>query len=144
MLESSAVVSYADYMAIDLQEYKELYLQTSQDLLEDIKSCLNSFDEEIGNSVLIDTAHRSAHSLKSQSLVMGYTQIGLAAKILEKLFKNAKDATITLDANLLRVAQALLEDMQLSLTKIKENQGELSLTAAINELENNTTITLFD
>lgn len=131
-------------MSIDLQEYKKLYLQTSQDLLHDIASCVQSLEEDFSNMIMIDTAHRSAHSFKSQSLVMGYTQTGLAGKILEKLFKNAKEKTIELNDEILTSIRELLNSMQQSLDSIQDNHGEGNLSQAIQKLEANTTIKLLD
>lgn len=75
---------------------------------------------------------------------MGYTQTGLAGKIIEKLFKNVKEGSISLNHELLSIIQELLDSMQHSLDLIKENHGEGNLAAAIQKLETHTTIKLID
>ncbi len=122
-------------MAIDLHEYKTLYLKTSQDLVELLLKSLNSLSDTLTNSELIDEAHRAAHSLKSQSLVMGYMQIGFASHALEILFSKTKQQEYTLSRELLKEMRALVSAISQSLEEIKSQRNELKMTKNIETLE---------
>ncbi len=118
-------------MTIDLHEYKQLYLQTSQELLDSIVIGLNDLKNDLNNSASCTEIHRSAHSLKSQSLVMGYIQIGLAGKALEQFFLSAKEKKIVINTQHISRISTLIQEMAESLKAIKEGHGEKDLTEHI-------------
>lgn len=129
-------------MALDLQEYKKLYLHTSQELLTKIQQGVSDLKKNPQNTDTLSEIHRAAHSLKSQSLVMGYTQLGLAGRILEALFLNVKEAKITLTDELMEIVEQSMTAMSASLADIREGHGELNLSSHISAIENNTEIKL--
>jgi len=129
-------------MALDLQEYKKLYLETSQELLTKIQQGVADLRENPQNMDILSEVHRAAHSLKSQSLVMGYTQLGLAGRILEALFLNIKETKITLSDELMEIVEQSLTAMSASLTDIRQGHGEHNLSSYISNIENNTEIKL--
>lgn len=59
----------------DLSSFNTLYIQTAKENVQNLKSGLENGDLEL--------AHRSAHTLKSKSILMGYSEIGNLAKIIE-------------------------------------------------------------
>jgi len=128
-------------MPIDLQEYKELYLQTSAKLLVEIRSDLAAYRED---PTVITTLHRNAHSLKSQSLVMGYTQIGLASKILESSFKHVKEGNLTLTHDLQKLIENTLTTIQRSLADTSGDSSEATLAECIKQIEAATEMRLLD
>ncbi len=129
-------------MAIDLHEYKKLYLQTSQELLKKIQDGVSALKENPTDMNTLSEVHRAAHSLKSQSLVMGYTQIGLAGRILEALFLNIKDGKIEQNSELTTLVESALTAISTSLAGIREGHGEKNLSSHISAIENNTEISL--
>ncbi len=58
-----------------LASFKTLYITTAKENAQSIKNGLENGDVEL--------AYRSAHTLKSKSMLMGYTEIGNLAKIIE-------------------------------------------------------------
>lgn len=130
-------------MPVDLNEYKQLFLQTASSKLSAMIQLINAIEV---NQDMQDRAdfYRLAHSLKSQSLVMGYTQLGLAAKILEALFRAVRKNQIQLDANLILIVKQTLQAMRQSLQSIRHQQGELSLSKEVQSLEEHTKIKLLD
>lgn len=129
-------------MAIDLHEYKKLYLQTSQELLSRIQNGVSTLKENPTDMNTLSEVHRAAHSLKSQSLVMGYTQLGLAGRILESLFLNIKEGKVNLHTELTPIVEDALKAMSTSLTGIRDGHGEQNLSAHISAIENSTEISL--
>lgn len=74
----------------DLARFKDLYFETAKEqikiLNENLTHYTNTDDKEIVNKIFI-----AAHSLKGQSLMMGYEKVGLAAKLIEKIFRDIKE-----------------------------------------------------
>ncbi len=129
-------------MAIDLHEYKKLYLQTSQELLSTIQKGLESLNADPHDKNTLAEVHRAAHSLKSQSLVMGYAQLGLCGRVLEALFLGMKEGSIDPDAELSGILNETLDAMDTSLANVRDGQGELDLSSHISKIENQTGITV--
>lgn len=77
----------------ELAQFKSLYIQTAKDHIGVLKSSLAQFavneEKEIVNSIFI-----AAHSLKSQSLMMGYQKVGRASQLIEQTFRNLKEGII--------------------------------------------------
>ncbi|QQS44556.1 Hpt domain-containing protein [Candidatus Roizmanbacteria bacterium] len=129
-------------MAIDLHEYKKLYLQTSQELLSTIKNGLIAMNTNPGDKNVLAEVHRAAHSFKSQSLVMGYAQLGLCGRVLEALFLGMKEGSIDPNAELSGIVNETLEAMDTSLANVRNGQGELDLSSHISKIENQAGITV--
>jgi DNA phosphorothioation-dependent restriction protein DptG len=74
----------------ELAQFKSLYIQTAKEHISILKSNLEKFatseEKEIVENIFI-----AAHSLKSQSLMMGYQKVGRAAQLIEKTFRNLKE-----------------------------------------------------
>lgn len=69
----------------DLKSYTALYLNNAQEQVRLIRSFINQKDVDI------KTAHRVCHTLKGQSIFMGFDKIGHKAFELEKYYKNLLD-----------------------------------------------------
>lgn len=134
-LVTSTKLPYTDSMAIDLHAYLELYLKTSYDLLSEILNSIRRLAQDHENPELLSQTHRNAHSLKSQSLVMGYRQIGRASQVLETIFYHAKSHPEVLSQGLMDDIQRLLDHLEKALTAIGGNHGEPDLSPIINRLE---------
>ena len=130
-------------MPIDLNEYKQLYLKTASDKLSEMTDLLSAVEQRHDPKAQADF-HRLAHSIKSQSLVMGYYQLGLAGKILEALFRAVQKDQIKLDTNIFEIIKKTLNAMNQSLISIQSQQGELNLSHEIQSLEEHTKIRLLD
>ncbi len=124
---------YTESMAIDLHAYKELYLKTARDLLTRSQELMKKTAE----GTHLDDLHRTFHSLKSQSLVMGYMNIGLANKALEELFKYAVTNPTCLTPQVLEEVNGFVSQIDHALSDIEKNVGEPDLsfsTKKINSL----------
>ena len=130
-------------MTVDLNEYKKLYLETAEIKLSEMSALLNSIETNHNPQSIADF-HRLSHSIKSQSLVMGYTQLGLAGKILEALFLAVKENKIDLRQDLVKLVRQTIFAMDRSLKSIENQQGESSISKEIQSIESHTKIKLLD
>jgi len=130
-------------MPADLNEYKQLYLETASTKLTNMFDLLQKVELHHDSQAQADF-HRLAHSIKSQSLVMGYSQLGLAGKILEALFRAVQNKQIELNEHLYVIIKKTLDGMSNSLKSIQMQRGELNLSKEIQSLEEHTKIKLLD
>ena len=117
-------------MTIDISEYKGLYLETARKLIETFAAIISLPDTEQTNADL----SRIFHSLKGQSMAMGYKNIATLSLQMELLFKtlieNNKPLTSSLKA-LLPLPKTFYD----KLDYIKKTNGEQSLTKEIEAVE---------
>ena len=69
---------------INLSDYKNLYLQTAKDYMNNISLACSKLSSNLADNEAINTIHIGSHSLKSQSQVMGFTDIADLCLSLEK------------------------------------------------------------
>ncbi|HUQ84946.1 MAG TPA: Hpt domain-containing protein [Candidatus Limnocylindrales bacterium] len=119
----------------DIIKYKSLYLQTSWGylnmLMKNVAFLMNGPQTE----PIIDGSYLAAHSLKSQSALMGYEQIGKISGIVEQILKLTKEKTLELNQEKLEIILNGLRKVQLSLTQIAENKDEAEMSDEIKNLE---------
>lgn len=68
----------------DLSSYKSLYLQTAKEYIEKITASLGQLLSDVSNKEALNNLHIASHSLKSQSQVMGFTDIADLCLRIEK------------------------------------------------------------
>ena len=128
-------------MTADLSQYRELYLKTSQDLIIEMKTQLDKLKVTITDTAAIEVLHRTAHSLKSQSLVMGYQQIGTVNRQLEALFLLFKQKELTITIEYIDMIIHIVEHIEKALVLINSSEHEPDLDADIEMLKKHTNIT---
>lgn len=119
----------------DIIKYKSLYLQTSWGYLNMLQKN-NAFlllDQK--NISAIEASHLAAHSLKSQSLLMGYSQIGKLSGQMEEIFKAAKDGKFNITKDILNIFSSVIKKIHDSLEKISESQLEIDMSEESNKLK---------
>ncbi len=119
----------------DIVKYKSLYLQTSWGYLNMLMKNGAFLTKGPQTDTIIDSSYLAAHSLKSQSTLMGYNQIGRLSGIIEQIFKAKKEKTLELNNEMLDVILAGLKKVQASLTQIAENGTEVEMNEEIEKLE---------
>ena len=127
-------------MAIDIAEYKTLYIKTARDLIRSMQTALQQMNNEACNQYAIGNFHRAAHSFKSQSLVMGYTQTGLVAKVLEQLFRDMKEQISCATQQTISLIEHTVQKLDDSLISIENQTGELDFAQETQELSKLTSI----
>lgn len=126
---------------VDLSEYKELYIKTAGDLLSQLQLDFPLFIKNQLDNSLIEKLHRNAHSLKSQSLVMGFESTGLLCKELEFIFRKVKDEHIVIDGKRSETIADVFKKLYDSLENIKNTNKELNLSDELLLLKNTGGIT---
>lgn len=119
----------------DIIKYKSLYLQTSWGYLNMLRKSIAFLIQGSQARPVLNSAHLAAHSLKSQSILMGYNQIGELSKILEGIFKAENKNINVTDKIALEIILKALAKVQLSLTQISENGKEIDMSEEINKLK---------
>lgn len=121
----------------DIAEFKALYLQTAKEYIEVMKknTALNTDDA-------ITAVYMSAHSLKSQSLVMNYKNTGELCGMLEKVLRGLKENTISLNPALEDAIRKGILKVEVSVSAIESNDQEASTTEEIALLESASGFTL--
>lgn len=119
----------------DITKYKSLYLQTSWGYLNMLRKNVAFLLKGVKAEHAVDSAHLAAHSLKSQSILMGYMQIGKLSERIEKILQASKENTLILDKLVLQIMLDGLAKVQLSLTNIADNGDEVDMGTEIDELD---------
>lgn len=122
-------------MTSDLSQYHELYVQTASDLLDSIKKNIIAVKRNNKDSKTLEELHRNFHSLKSQSLIMGFTSLGNINQLLESLFLQIKEGNRVATNELIETIHMIVLNMEKSITEIKRNNPELNLSEDIKLLE---------
>ncbi len=119
----------------DLSLYKPLFLKTAREYIISLKSSLVSLSNSNTDKNAVEVIHRSAHSLGSQSLIMGYKQMGNLCRGIEHIFFNVMQGKLLLSAALI---VQILDDVQLleqSVTQIEKTNQEQDFSGRVEKLE---------
>ncbi len=119
----------------DIRKYKKLYLQTARNYLENMQSHISFLLKGEQIHLAIKQIHLDAHSLKSQSQIMGYYNIAKIAEIIEYLFNKEEKENVNIKHHVLITIQSDISRLLDSLIEIENLGRELDLTDRINELE---------
>lgn len=131
---------YTEIMSTDLAQYHELYVTTSRELINTMKTNLQKLKHNFDDSTAIDEFHRAAHSLKSQSLVMGYQQIGMVNRQLEAFFKLIKEKELEFRQEYFDMTNEIVLHIERALADIKASEHESELEEDIKTLQKHTNI----
>src|SRR5436190_22354225 len=77
--------------SVDLSQFRALYTQTAYEYIKKLEDSLQLLRQEPSDKESMNDMYISAHSLKSQSLLMGYTSLADTALALEKTFRALKE-----------------------------------------------------
>lgn len=116
---------------IDLSQFKLLFNQTSLEYLKKMEEGILKLKENPSDFACIKDMYIFSHSLKSQSLLMGYASLGDTAFTLEKLFRNAKENSTVLAPDILLEIQETIHAVKLCLIEITRGNGEVDLTEKV-------------
>ena len=119
----------------DTNSYKELYLKTAKDDLQKIVDSLNVLEKNGTNIQAVEISHLQAHSLKSASKLMGFSQIASLALLLETFFREIKDKNKIVTDELLIIIKESITSLQRSMIMIEETNAESDITAQIKRME---------
>lgn len=118
----------------DQQKYKALYVQTAQEYIDQIRNNLLKLQSDKTNIEIIDTLHREYHSLKGQSEMMGYTNIGSLSALHEELFLSITENKFSVTEEVITTFLACNEAMKSCVEEIEKTNNEIDLSAYIRDL----------
>lgn len=119
----------------DFLSYKPLYIKTASDNLAILQK---KIPQLLNNSYAqddIDEIHRTAHNLKTESIVMGYGSTSAACQNIEELFYNVKTGNLSLTNSLLQKVASAVVAIGQSLQEIEQHDQERDLSAIIADLQ---------
>ena len=120
---------------IDLSKYKGLYIKTAREYVDQLATGIENFADGKNDSELINTLHIASHSLKGQSLTMGYSSIANISLTLEHIFADAKSNLSILTPELIAVARNAVAQMSESISFIEQGNSEKELSEIIAALQ---------
>lgn len=120
---------------IDLSQYKDLYLRTAREYHSMLQTGISQLAAGKTDPKIIEDLHIAAHSLKGQSLAMGYTSLGNISQALEHIFQDAKANSSFLTSGLLTLIAKAVSEMNSSLVLLEQNQAENDLSTVIQEIK---------
>jgi len=118
-----------------LSQYRDLYLETSKDYLLKLNAALLILEKDPRNQEAIENIFRSAHSLKSQSAAMGYTDTALLCHTVEDIFYAIREGTLALTPSIADCLFASFDALTGSLHAIGEGKPEPALSTQVASLK---------
>jgi len=120
---------------IDLSAYKKLYVQTAGQYCESIlKSCHKLLQNPKDKNAL-QNIYISAHSIRSQSQVMGYCQTEQLSGMIEKVAKNFLGEGKAIPKDLINVTAEAVKAIIASLKNIEAINQERDTGSIAKKLE---------
>jgi chemotaxis protein histidine kinase CheA len=113
--------------SIDLSSYKDLYIETAKEYIGKLHTAIQRLKKDANDKDAIDIAHLCSHSLKSQSLMMGYHKTGELAHMLEQCFAGIQQKTIVLNYELLSTVQKACDELLNSVNYIEQSNSEIEI-----------------
>ncbi len=115
--------------ADDQAKYRALYFSTAKPYIEELHSAIKEFVSGKIDTEKIETAHRSAHSLTSQSKMMGFEKIASLTSLLEHIFRAKIDNELELHDELLRAMQSAIEKVVDGVRRLEAGEEEIDVEA---------------
>ncbi len=120
---------------VNLSDFKTLYLSTAKEYVQKMEIGLGTLKNNPRDVEALESVHRSAHSLKSQSLVMGYTSTGMVSHAIEIVFRKLVDEKGSLSEKLLSPLGDAIRELGISVIQIEESGEEKDLSEIKKNLE---------
>ena len=102
----------------DNQELMDAFYEEAQTLIDEMRKDLSALGGECVLTIL-QGLFRYAHTLKSSSGIVGFDDLHELVQALEKIFKEAKDEKIKLNADVISILSDSIEVCQKLLNKEK-------------------------
>lgn len=120
---------------VNLSDFQQLYLQTAKEHLVSMRQSIETLSQNTTDTSAIETLHRSAHSLKSESMVMKYESTGEVSLLIESIFRKIQDGEKNVDPSLLEHLSSVLSSLEQSLDQIELKGEETDLSETVSFLK---------
>lgn len=118
-----------------LSAYKNLYIETAKVYLTNLSKDLNALTRNHADKYAIQDSYICAHSLKSQSAVMGFSEMEALCQVIERLFHDIHIGNLVLTDELLTLLKHALHGLQRSIIRIEMENTEDNLTKHREDLQ---------
>lgn len=109
---------------VNLSDYKNIYLQTAKEYVDKMSTSCTKLADNVLDGEALNNLHISSHSLKSQSQVMGFTDIASVSAMIEKNSKDILDGVVQIDDKFLVFLRDSINELNLKLTQIEKGDAE--------------------
>ncbi|MEK6861402.1 MAG: hypothetical protein AABY07_05505 [Nanoarchaeota archaeon] len=121
--------------SVNLSDYKKIYLETAKEYIDNLYRSCKELENNPTNKEALRELHISAHSLRSQSQVMNYTNISNLTGTIERIARGLLDGTYNIDNRFTSFLEKAITELNLSLTDIEKADKERDLKSLLKELE---------
>lgn len=109
---------------IDLGSYKGIYLKTAKDYVDKMSVSLDQLSSDVLNKDALSNLHIASHSLKSQSQVMGFTNIANTCLSIEKMSNDALEGIMRLNSENVSDIKKKVEELDGILHSVQDDTGK--------------------
>lgn len=119
----------------DIVKYRGLYLQTARSYLIDMQRNVIVLANDPERKDSLEIAHLSAHSLASQSLMMGFNNIAGYSSLIEKIAKAKQEGTFNWTKEVLLLIDSGITRVHAALDEVEKTGKEIDLSAETKQLQ---------
>jgi chemotaxis protein histidine kinase CheA len=109
---------------IDLGSYKSIYLKTAKDYVRNMFESRKTLENNPKDRDAVNNLHIASHSLKSQSQVMGFTDIANTSFSLEKTSNDVLNGLGIVDEKFLAFLKQAISEISSRLVQIEKGDGQ--------------------
>ncbi len=120
---------------MDTTAYKGLFLETAEEYVQKLVTNSKLLSANFTDREAISALYIAAHSIKSQSLMMGYTATGILSGTLEQIFKEAKERKIQITLSQMNLLFICIQSLKESIENIKAKDKEKDVSENYKKLE---------
>lgn len=115
---------------IDLSNYKDLYVKSAREYIEAMHASMVLMQVDNSNPEATEILFRSAHSLKTQSTIMGFKNTASLNEFIEHTMRNVKEGKQEYNEKVAGEVQTAVEKIEKSIDSIETLNKELALQEA--------------
>jgi two-component system chemotaxis sensor kinase CheA len=119
----------------DFVQFKTLFLKTAREHLDSIRLAVDTLRKTPDNTETMNAVYIAAHSVKGESLALGYQTNASLAQLIEKVFHAGRDGEIKITPEILDAVSTAVEKLSSSIDSIEREDKEDSLNEARMQLE---------
>lgn len=115
--------------ADDQAKYRSLYFSTAKPYIRELQSAMKEFTSGKVEDEKLTTAHRSAHSLTSQSKMMGFEKISSVTSLLEHILRAKIENELELHEELVKAMENAVTKVSEAVELLEAGEAEIDLEA---------------
>lgn len=109
---------------MDVSQYLEIFIDETNEHLQDLSQHLMVLEEEPENADTINEIFRAAHSLKGMAGTMGYKRMQHLTHIMENVFSEIRNGKMAVTSDLVDILFDCLDALQAYLDNIQQTADE--------------------